>query len=326
MLYPFKFRPLYFEKIWGGQKIKEVLGKDTDSLMNCGESWEVSGIEGKASVVENGFLADNDLSELLEVYMGDLMGERNFDAYGPEFPLLVKFIDAREKLSVQVHPDDKLAGKRYGSFGKTEMWYVIEADPGAGLYVGFKEGVTRENYERAVEAGDVDRLLRFYPVKAGDAFFIPAGTVHAIGGGVLLAEIQQSSDCTYRIFDWNRTDGSGNPRELHTAEALGAIHFGEDAQYQILYPAAHNKTVPLVRDEHFNTNVLHFDKPVEKNYLQIDSFILYICTEGGAIFLYEDAQYTLKKGEVLMVPAIATEVRILPQGDTVLLEVYHEKK
>ena len=226
MLYPLKFKPFFKEKIWGGEKIKKVLHRPVGNMDHCGESWEISAIEGNVSVVANGFFAeDNDLNELIEVYMGDLLGDKVYDQYGLGFPLLIKYIDATDDLSVQVHPDDQLAQERYGMNGKTEMWYVIEADKGAGLYVGFKEGVTRDQYCDAVDAGTVDQLLKFHPVKPGDLFFIPAGTVHAIGRGVLLAEIQQPSDVTYRIFDWNRVDEQGNSRELHVDEAFDAIHF-----------------------------------------------------------------------------------------------------
>lgn len=245
MLYPLKFKPFFKEKIWGGERIKSVLHRPVGNMSHCGESWEISAIEDNVSVVANGFFADeNDLNELIEIYMGDLLGDQVYDQYGLGFPLLIKYIDATDDLSVQVHPDDKLAQERYGMNGKTEMWYVIQADEGAGLYVGFKDGVTRDQYWDAVEEGTVDQLLRFYPVKKGDLFFIPAGTVHAIGRGVLLAEIQQPSDVTYRIFDWNRVDANGNSRELHVDEAFDAIHFEDDKTSQNDSPS------PNVEPEH----------------------------------------------------------------------------
>ena len=245
MLYPLKFKPFFKEKIWGGERIKSVLHRPVGNMSHCGESWEISAIEDNVSVVANGFFADeNDLNELIEIYMGDLLGDQVYDKYGLGFPLLIKYIDATDDLSVQVHPDDKLAQERYGMNGKTEMWYVIQADEGAGLYVGFKDGVTRDQYWDAVEEGTVDQLLRFYPVKKGDLFFIPAGTVHAIGRGVLLAEIQQPSDVTYRIFDWNRVDANGNSRELHVDEAFDAIHFEDDKTSQ------NDSSSPNVETEH----------------------------------------------------------------------------
>ena len=296
MLYPLKFRPLFFEKIWGGHKIEKLLGKNIGKLANCGESWELSGIDGKESVVTNGYLADNTLPELVEIYMGDLVGEKVFDRCGNDFPLLVKFIDAQDDLSVQVHPDDELAKLRYGTNGKTEMWYVVDADEGSGLYVGFKEGVTKQQYLDAVKAGMVDSLLVFHPVKPGDVFFIPAGTVHAIGKGVMVAEIQQSSDVTYRIFDWNRVGADGKGRQLHTLEAEDALHFDDRTQYAVEYERAVNKTIPLVNCKPFNVNVVDFDKALEKVYAQIDSFVLYVCLEGSAHVVYDQGQQPLPDG------------------------------
>lgn len=354
MLYPLKFKPFFKEKIWGGTKIKGVLHRPVANMTNCGESWEISAIEDNVSVVDNGFLADeNNLNELIEVYMGELLGDKVYDQYGLGFPLLIKYIDAADDLSVQVHPDDKLAQERYGMNGKTEMWYVIEADEGAGLYVGFKEGVTREQYCDAVEAGTVDRLLRFYPVKKGELYFIPAGTVHAIGKGVLLAEIQQPSDVTYRIFDWNRVDDQGNSRELHVDEALDAIHFeGEPIQNEtdasnvetshaafpetlvddtvkntlpagkVDYEEKFNVTSKLLRSPFFNLNEIYFEQALKKTYTEIDSFIIYMCIEGCVHCFTEDERVELKTGEVMLVPACTPELNLIPEGKSRLLEVY----
>jgi mannose-6-phosphate isomerase len=350
MLYPLKFKPLFKEKIWGGGKIKSVLHRPVGNMDHCGESWEISAIEDNVSVVDNGFLADeNDLNELIEVYMGDLLGDKVYDKYGLGFPLLIKYIDATDDLSVQVHPDDKLAQERYGMNGKTEMWYVIEADPGGGLYVGFKDGVTRQQYCDAVEAGTVDSLLRFYPVKKGELYFIPAGTVHAIGKGVLLAEIQQPSDVTYRIFDWNRVDANGNSRELHVDEAYDAIRFEEDALKdeassndnpenaetepaqtpddnipagKVEYEEKFNATSKLLRSSFFNLNSICFDQPLKKTYTEIDSFIIYMCIEGHVYCFTEEEQIELKTGEVLLVPACTPELNLIPKGESRLLEVY----
>lgn len=322
MLYPLKFRPLFFDKIWGGHKIEKLLGKNIGKIANCGESWELSGIDGKESVVTNGYLADNTLPELVEVYMGDLVGEKVFDRYGNDFPLLVKFIDAQDDLSVQVHPDDKLAALRHGTNGKTEMWYVVDADAGSGLYVGFKEGVTKQQYLQAVADGTVDRLLVFYPAKPGDVFFIPAGTVHALGKGVMVAEVQQSSDVTYRIFDWNRVGSDGKGRQLHTLEAEDALHFDDKTAYKVDYERTVNKTVPVINCNQFNVNVIEFDKTLEKVYAKIDSFVIYVCLEGSANVVYEGEAQRLTKGEVMLVPAIATELAMVPEGRTKMLEVY----
>ncbi|MBO4646462.1 MAG: class I mannose-6-phosphate isomerase [Bacteroidales bacterium] len=322
MVYPMKFVPQFFEKIWGGQKIKQLMHKDTGKIPCVGESWELSAIPGKVSVVAEGFLKDNGLDELIEIYMGDLVGEKVFEQFGTDFPLLVKFIDAQENLSVQVHPDDRLAQRLYGTAGKTEMWYVIQNNPGAGLYIGLKKGVTREDFLSAVRAGSVDRLLNFCPVQPGDVFFIPAGTVHSLGKGVMVAEVQQSSDCTYRIFDWNRRDANGNERELHVAEALEAIHFGEEQQYHKYYVPVQNKTVPVVKSDKFNVNLLDFNTPLEKVYAKLDSFIIYICTEGKIHCVYEGEEYAMSQGEVMLVPALATDLLMFPHGPAKVLEIY----
>jgi len=322
-LYPLLFDSILKEKIWGGTKMETVLGKEIHPLTRCGESWEISGLVGEESVVANGFLAENNLNELIEIYMTDLVGERNFEQYGLGFPLLIKFIDAQDNLSVQVHPDDELAQKKYGQNGKTEMWHVIDAEPEGGLYVGFKQKVTPEQYKKAVSDGTLAELLQFYPVKAGDTFMIPAGTVHAIGKGVLLAEIQQSSDITFRIFDWNRVDEEGKSRELHTQEALEAIHFQENiGDFKIQYEPKLNTTVKLVRSNFFNTSILVFDRPLKKSYAEIDSFVIYMCLEGHLHLVGEDFNVHLETGDTVLVPAEIEEVQLIPEHQSKLLEIY----
>lgn len=321
-LYLFKFQPIFKDKIWGGQKIRTILGKEFSPLPNCGESWEISGLEGDASVVQNGFLAENDLNELLDIYMYDLLGDRVYDRYGIGFPLLIKMIDAAEDLSVQVHPDDEYAWENFGGNGKTELWHILDADPGAGLYVGFKKNVTKETYLQSVENGTVDQLLNFYPVKAGDTFFIPAGTVHAIGKGVLLTEIQQSSDITFRIFDGNRKDKDGKTRELHTQEALEVMNFNADETYKLTYEKRQNSTVPLIRNPYFNINIIDFNKPLQKIYSSIDSFVIYICTEGEVHFLQNERVEILKRGGVIFKPAVLENLNLVPVVPSKLLEIY----
>lgn len=322
-LYPLKFTPILKEKIWGGNKIETILKHKISPMRNCGESWEVSGLVDDESVVSNGFLAENNLNELMEIYLTDMVGEKNYEKYGLGFPLLIKFIDAQDNLSVQVHPDDTLAQEKYGQNGKTEMWHVIEADEGAGLYVGFNQKVTEQQYVSAVEAGTLEALLKFYPVKPGDTFMIPAGTVHAIGKGVLLAEIQQPSDITFRIFDWNRVDENGNGRELHTEEALDAIHFEENVgDFKVKYTPEKNKTVTLVHSPFFKTNMLEMDMQVEKSFVQIDSFVIYICLEGSAFLVSGDFKERLEIGEVVLVPAEVDRLTIIPDPKAKLLEVY----
>ena len=230
MLYPLKFKPRYKERIWGGDALHTKLGKKIPKDTPIGESWELSAVDGDLSVVAKGPLAGNNIEELTEVYMGDLVGDRIYEKFGLQFPLLIKLIDAQDKLSIQVHPDDRLAAERHDSYGKTEMWYLLDCDKDAELYCGFSREVSREEYLRHVKAGTMADILERERVKPGDAFFIPAGTVHAIGKGCLIAEIQQTSDITYRIFDWIRTDDHGHARELHTDLALDAIE-SDRSQY-----------------------------------------------------------------------------------------------
>jgi mannose-6-phosphate isomerase len=273
-------------------------------------------------VVINGFLAENDLRELVETYMGELVGEGVFEKNGLGFPLLIKLIDAQEDLSVQVHPDDTLAQQRYEQNGKTEMWYVVHAEENAGIYVGFNKPVEKQDYINAVQNKEVASLLQFYPVTKGDLFFIPAGTVHALGKGVRVAEIQQPSDITYRIFDWNRVDDNGMPRELHVAEALDAIHFDENENYKIEYEEKFNTTSNLFRSEFFNINSILFDKPLQKNYENIDSFVVYLCVEGEVHLFGDDFHEVLYEGETALIPASIPEINLVPNAKSRLLEIY----
>lgn len=322
-LYPLKFTPILKEKIWGGNKIETILKHDIRPMNNCGESWEVSGIVDDESVVANGFLAENNLNELMEIYLTDLVGEKNYEKYGLGFPLLIKFIDAQDNLSVQVHPDDDFAQEHYGQNGKTEMWHVIQADEDAGLYVGFNQKITAQQYMDAVENGTLEDYLKFYPVSAGDTFMIPAGTVHAIGKGVLLAEIQQPSDITFRIYDWNRVDENGVGRELHTEEAFEAIHSERNLDdFQVHYKHEKNKTVTLVHSPYFNTNLLEMDMQVQKSLVNLDSFVIYICLEGSAFLVSSDSKERLETGEVVLIPAEIDQLQIIPDPKAKLLEVY----
>ena len=322
-LYPLKFEPIYKEKIWGGDKMKTILNKDFGDLPNCGESWELSGVEGNVSVVSNGFLAGNTLEELIEVYMGDLVGDQVFDNFGYEFPLLTKFIDANDDLSIQVHPDDEMSKKKHNTFGKTEMWYVLQADPGSELQSGFNQDVDQEKYLEKLEKKELTNILNFEEVSAGDVFFIPAGRVHAIGKGILLTEIQQTSDATYRIYDYDRRDDKGNLRELHTDLALEAIDFTLYPEYKTKYKSILNESVQLVQCNYFTTNLLEMDRVVEKDYNQLDSFIIYICLEGDLQLETESGSESVKKGETILIPASIENVILKPvSASAKLLEVY----
>ena len=322
-LYPLKFEPILKDKIWGGTRLKTMLYKEISDANCCGESWEVSGLVGDESMIINGFLAENNINELLEIYMTELVGEKNYEKYGLGFPLLIKFIDAQDNLSVQVHPDDELAQRKYGQSGKTEMWHVIASEPGSGLYVGFNKTVSKAQFEEAIANGTVEDVLQFYPVQPGDTFMIPAGTVHAIGKGVLLAEIQQPSDITFRVFDWNRVDDEGNSRELHVQEALEAIDFDHQTDnFKVEYQPQLNKTVKLVRSQYFNTSLLEFDQPLSKSFVEIDSFVIYMCLDGQILLAYGDERERLETGEVVLIPAEMEEVQLLPARKSKVLEVY----
>lgn len=322
-LYPLKFTPIYKDKIWGGSKIKSVLNKDYGRLPNCGESWELSGVEGNVSVVANGYLAGNDLNELIEVYMADLVGEDIYEQFGNEFPLLIKFIDANDDLSIQVHPDDEMAAERHNSYGKTEMWYVIQADKGSKLQSGFNQQVDQELYLEKLEKVELTDILNFEEVTSGDVFFIPAGRVHAIGKGILLAEIQQTSDITYRIYDYDRRDNNGNTRELHTDLALDAIDYTVFPEYKSKYEPKVNESVELASCKYFTTNVLELNEMVEKDYSQLDSFVIYICLEGELLVETESGNETIKLGETILLPAVIESLRLNPvSGKAKLLEVY----
>lgn len=322
-LYPLKFTPIYLEKIWGGNRIKTKLNKDFGDLPNCGESWELSAEGNYISVVSNGFLKGNDINELIEIYMGDLVGDKVYEKFGIEFPLLIKFIDAQQDLSVQVHPNDELAKERHNAFGKTEMWYVVDSEKGGLINSGFKRGVTKEKYLEYSEKGKITDLLYYDEAKVGDVFFIPAGRVHAIGKGVMVAEIQQTSDVTYRIFDYNRKDEKGNERELHTELALDAIDYSYLDEYKTKYSIEKNKSSEIVSCNYFTTNILEFNRTLEKDYHKLDSFVVFITLEGEFEIETEEGMETVVKGETVLIPANLESIRLKPKTkDVKVLEVY----
>lgn len=320
--YPIKFSPILKEKIWGGDKLKTLLHK-TSSKSNLGESWEISGLKGDTSVVLNGPLKGQALNELLEEKGSALVGKKIHALFGNDFPLLVKFIDAKTELSVQLHPTDEIAKERHDSYGKTEMWYVVQADEQAKINIGFEKNLSKEEYLNALSQGKITDILHFENVKKGDAFFINSGKVHAIGGGVLLAEIQQPSDVTYRIYDWNRKDAHGNARELHTDLALDAIDFEKKADYKLNYEKEQNRSSVIKKCEHFTTNYLKVTQKLKKDLSALDSFIIYMCVEGEAVISVAGNSETLKKGETLLIPAENQQVEILAEKAE-LLEIYME--
>ncbi len=322
-LYPLKFKPQFKEKIWGGQHLKKFLNKPLPENKKIGESWEISGVEENVSTVDNGYLQGNNLQELIEIYMGDLVGDRVYDQFGIEFPLLIKFIDANDVLSIQVHPDDELAKKRHNSFGKTEMWYIIEAEKEAELISGFKKKADKNTYLKHLKSGELPDILNYEKVHKGDVFFIPSGRVHAIGKGIVLAEIQQTSDVTYRIFDWNRKDDQGNYRELHTDLALDAIDFKVYDNYKTPYKINPNKEANILKCNYFNTSIIQFNETIEKDYHQLDSFVIYMCLDGELEIIYNETEkLSLEKGETILIPAVFEHLVLKPVVQSKLLEIY----
>ena len=324
-LYPLKFKPVLKDKIWGGTKIRSVLGIDFSPLPNCGEAWVLSGVDGNQTAIVNGFLAGNDLNELVEIYMGDLVGDAVYERFGDEFPILVKFIDAADYLSIQVHPDDELAAKRKIGYGKSEMWYIIDADPDSELISGFSRKVDRETYLTHLHNKTLRDILNVEKVKKGDVFYMPAGRVHALGPGTFLAEIQQTSDTTYRIYDWDRVDHEGKSRELHIEEALDAIDFNVYDDYKSKYKPNKNGSANLVTSPFFTTNLISLDKTLGKDYSELDSFVIYVCVAGSVTLVHDgttEPQIALSQGEAVLIPARIDRVDIIPSSPSEILEVY----
>jgi mannose-6-phosphate isomerase len=321
-LYPLKFKPIFKEKIWGGQRIRTHLGLDFSPLPNCGEAWVLSSVEGSQTKVSNGFLKGNELNELVEVYMDDLLGERIFEKFNNRFPILVKFIDSNDYLSIQVHPDDELAARRNIGSGKSEMWYILEAEKNAEIISGFNREVDRKTFLEYLNGRRLKEVLNIEKAEKGDVFYIPSGRIHALGPGILLAEIQQTSDTTYRIYDWDRVDEKGQSRELHTDLALDAIDFGIPGSYRTRAGKSLNKTRTLVENEHFTTNILEFDQALRKDYAYLDSFVIYLCTGGTAQVVHETGQESLSRGEAMLIPAMTERVFLVPLPECTLLEVY----
>ncbi len=321
-LYPLKFKPILKNIIWGGDEIAKFKKLDREET-GVGESWEISAVEDNISVIENGKFANIPLDVLIDEAKEKLVGKKNFDKFGNKFPLLIKFIDARDDLSIQVHPDDKMAQERHNSFGKTEMWYIVKAEPEAFIFSGFKEKITPEQYvEKIADNTFTDALQKHY-VQAGDVYFMPAGRVHAIGSGCFVAEIQQTSNITYRIYDYNRKDKEGNSRELHTELAKDAIDYTVYDSYKTEYKSILNETNELVSCDYFTTNLLELDKPLEKDVSNLDSFIIYMCLEGTCE-LQDNKQnkITLSRGETILVPADTLQVVIKPTNKIKLLETF----
>ncbi len=318
-LYPLKFKPILKERLWGGTKLKDVLGKPISSDIT-GESWELSGVDGDISEVANGPLEGKTLKDLIASDGESLLGKSVMDRFGNDFPILIKFIDAKQDLSIQLHPNDELAQERHNSFGKTEMWYIMDADPGANLIVGFNRDVDKEEYVQSLKNDTLLDLLNYEEVTEGDTFFINTGKIHAIGAGVLLAEIQQTSDVTYRVFDFNRKDKEGNYRELHTELALDAIDYKKKDDFKVAYQNVTDSTNPMVDCPYFKTNFLTLTQDLHKDVTQRDSFTIFMCVSGAAEITTEAGGAHIEKGETLLVPASSNSIDIATSGAK-LLEV-----
>lgn len=323
-LYPLKFKTIYKDKIWGGNKIKTYLGKDFSPLPNCGETWEISGVKSDVSIVDNGSLKGESLPAILERFKGELAGNKVYDKFGNEFPLLVKFIDANDDLSIQVHPDDELAKQRHNSFGKTEMWYVIQADPGSTLISGFNQTVNEEIYLEKLNSGRLSDILNKEQVEDGDVFFLPAGRVHTIGKGLLIAEIQQTSDITYRIYDFDRVDDKGNKRELHTEEALAANDYQFYPEYKSKYDKKVNEAIEVVTCQYFTTNILEYNESTNRNYSSLDSFVIHVCVDGEYSVIAGESKTSIKKGECLLIPNSINNIQLETSTGFKILESYIE--
>ena len=321
-LYPIKFEPILKDKIWGGNSLVKNYGKKADQSRLIGESWEISAVQDNLSVISNGFLAGNNIEEVIEVYMSDITGEAVFEKFGNEFPLLIKLIEAKQDLSVQVHPDDKLARERHKAYGKTEMWYILESEPSAKIYTGFTHPISKEIFNNSLNDNSLVSLINAENALPGDVFFTSAGRIHAIGKGSVLIEIQQTSDITYRIFDWNRKASDGKSRALHLDLALDAIDYKAAGKNKISNIPVPDKTENLVSCPYFHTNILQFESLIRKDYNIIDSFVIYICISGEFLIHWEKGVEFLTKGETVLLPAMITDVMLEPRPEAKILEVF----
>ncbi len=315
----YKFEPLLKQTLWGGEKI--IPFKHLNQQMeHVGESWEISGVKDNETIVANGPHKGKSLNQLVREQKGQLVGEDNYQRFGDEFPLLIKFIDACQDLSIQVHPDDETAHRQGKSRGKTEMWYALPSAPGAQLYNGLKEQITPEDYEKMVENDTITDALARYEVHEGDVFFIPAGRIHAIGTGCFVAEIQQTSDVTYRIYDFKRKDKNGNYRELHTKEAAESIDFTVLDNYRTDYEAKKDEGVQVVNCPYFTTAVYDLTQPMTLDYSELDSFVILIAVKGEGKLICNGEEMSFQMGDTVLLPATTTEVKV--EGTLKFLETF----
>ena len=316
-LYPLQFEPILKERIWGGEKLKNLLHKPINSAIT-GESWEISAVEGDVSIVANGALRGRSLMDMIDAHPVEILGNAVYQSFGKQFPLLFKYLDAREDLSVQVHPNDVLAKKRHNSFGKTEMWYVMQADADARLILGFKKDSNAAEYTEYLNNKQLLSLLDTVKVTAGDAFLLETGTVHAIGAGIVIAEIQQTSDITYRLYDFDRKDAQGNTRELHVDLALDAINYNK-VDTRRHYNNLTNEANAIVVCPYFTTNFIPLDGQIIKAKT-IDSFTVFLCVAGSFTITYDAVSYHYKVGDTVLIPAVIPSYVL--NGKASILEIY----
>ena len=330
MLYPFKFRAQLFHKIWGGHSIKKWYDYVPADYENVGEAWVMSDVEKYPTEVSNGAQSGDSLQDLLEVYMDELVGEKVYDVFGNHFPLLLKFIDATDDLSIQVHPDDDYALENEKSLGKTEMWYVLPSKGDAAIYLGWNQQMNVSLIHAAIADGTLSEYLREYKVHEGDVAYIPAGTVHAMRRNTIVAEIQENSDITYRLYDYNRIGNDGKKRPLKLDKALQVMDFNPDneASYAPTMPRI-DGVVNLKKTPYFTANLLSPTRPVQRDYAPLDSFVAYMCVEGQCEVTAldcetEDKSVSMRMGEAVLIPATLNDILITPQGHCKLIEIYVE--
>lgn len=323
-LYPFLFEPNLHAIVWGGKRLRPYKGLES-SDEPIGESWEVSGVPSSTSVISNGAYAGENLNHVISQSPARILGGKVARNYGGKLPLLVKFIDAEKDLSIQVHPNDEMAKREHGKFGKSEIWYIIDAKPGSYLYAGFKDEITPEEYKRRVTEGTIVDVLAKHMVKAGDVFYLPAGRVHAICGGILLAEVQQSSDVTYRIFDYNRPGMDGKPRELNTELASQALNFHVEEEYRTQYNDVAGRANRIIDSPYFSVRVTEMMDTFHRNLIKYDSFIISMCIQGDCKIRMRTTgdEILLREGHSTLIPASIADYDVIPlHGKTRILDAY----
>lgn len=321
-LYPLKFKPRFVEKPWGGHRIRDDFNYTGVPDALCGEVWLLSAVPGGESVVDNGPLKGNTLQEVYEIFMEELAGDKVYKEFPDRFPILIKILDANEWLSVQVHPDDTLAAERYRATGKTEMWYILDATPGAELISGFNRELDRDAMVFVTENGLLPEVLHHEPVSPGDAFFTPAGRIHAIGPGILLAEIQQTSDVTYRLYDWNRKDAHGNGRKTHLTEALAALDYTPVNQVKTTIIPQNNQANTLIECPQFQVSLIPFDTPLKNDFTNMNSFVALLFVRGDGMVISDRFVVPYTAGEVILLPANTAEAELLPSAPSEVLQIH----